>query len=37
MQIQMFELQRLGREKEHLLEEKRQLRDEKLLLLMSKF
>ncbi len=36
MQIQMFELQRLGREKEHLLEEKRQLRDEKLLLLMSK-
>jgi hypothetical protein len=36
VQIQMFELQRLAREKEHLLEEKRQLRDEKLLLLMSK-
>jgi hypothetical protein len=36
LQIQMFELQRLGREKELLLEEKRQLRDEKLLLLMSK-
>jgi hypothetical protein len=35
-QIQLFELQRLGREKELLLEEKRQLRDEKLLLLMSK-
>jgi hypothetical protein len=32
----MFELQRLGREKEFLLEEKRQLRDEKLLLLMLK-
>jgi len=36
MQIQMFELQRLGREKELLLEEKRQLRDERLLLLMSR-
>jgi hypothetical protein len=34
-QIQLFELQRLGREKEFLLEEKRQLRDEKLLLLMA--
>ena len=32
----MFELQRLGREKELLLEEKRQLRDEKLLLLMAR-
>jgi hypothetical protein len=35
-QIQLFELQRLGREKELLFEEKRQLRDEKLLLLMAK-